>query len=406
MKKPAGPSTQATQSQQHNFLAKRVQRRAVLKRLGLIGAGTLLPASGLMFKAAASGTKLSQGDAAILRFLAAAEILESDLWEQYTELGGVQDNEFVDAADDDTVKTGFASTGGNPLYTAALQLLDMDMPQYIHDNTDDEISHQQFINAYLSSRGATTVNLEEFRTLPGSQATGANKSRLRLTNLMNLNVDTSFWSRYRIDSANPDLDPSFNFPQAVNIKNRTAIPRTDADTAGSSVTSDNAQSISDHLKAIAFTAGFHFAFIEQGGTSLYPSLAQRVTDPEVLRVLLSIGPTETMHFQTWQDKAGNATPLTDVDPVTGSSVTFQDLTTNQPESLQANLIMPEPCPFLSQQLPICSIIRPTNTKGAAMGAVRALTADGLFIGQKPAFLAALSELAAEADAAQRQNSGD
>ncbi len=406
MKKPANPSVEPTQSQPHNFLAKRVQRRAVLKSLGLIGAGTLLPVSGLMFKAAASGTKLSQGDAAILRFLAAAEILESDLWEQYQELGGVQDNEFANAADDDTARTGFAATGGNPLYTAALELLDADMAQYVHDNTDDEISHQQFINAYLNSRGANTVNLEEFRTLPGSQATGANKSRLRLTNLMNLNVDTGFWSRYRIDSANPDLDPSFNFPQAVSIKNRTAIPRTDADTAGSSVTSDNAQSISDHLKAIAFTAGFHFAFIEQGGTSLYPSLAQRVTDPEVLRVLLSIGPTETMHFQTWQDKAGNATPLTDVDPVTGSSVTFQDLTTNQPESLQANLIMPEPCPFLSPQLPICSIIRPTNTNGAAMGAVKALTADGLFMGQKPAFFAALTELAAEADAAQRQKSGD
>ena len=136
------------------------------------------------------------------------------------------------------------------------------------------------------------------------------------------------------------------------------------------------------MKAIAFTAGFHFAFIEQGGTSLYPSLAQRVTSPEVLRILLSIGPTETMHFQTWQDKAGNATPLTDVDPVTGAKVTFKDLTTGQPESLQANLIMPEPTPFLSRKFPICSIIRPTETKGAAMGALKALTDDGLFIGQK------------------------
>jgi hypothetical protein len=233
-----------------NFLAKRIHRRAMLKSLGLIGAGTMLPATGLVFKAAADGKSLPQGDAAILRFLAAAEILESDLWEQYTELGGTQDNEFANAADDDTSRTGFAATGGNPLYTAALQLLDMDMPQYIHGNTDDEISHQQFINAYLSSRGAKTVDLEEFRTLPGSQATGANKSRLRLTNLMNLNVDTSFWSRYRIDSANPDLDPSFNFPQAAAINNRTAIPRTDADTSGSSVTSNNAQSIAGSLQAV------------------------------------------------------------------------------------------------------------------------------------------------------------
>jgi len=214
---------------------------------------------------------------------------------------------------------------------------------------------------------------------------------------MQLTVGTSFWTRYRIDSENPDLDPTFKFPQAVSIVNRTAIPRTDDDTAGSSVTS-----ITDHLKAIAFTAGFHFAFIEQGGTSLYPSLAQRVTDPEVLRVLLSIGPTETMHFQTWHDKAGNATPLTDVDPVTGATVTFQDLTTGQPESLQANLIMPEPTPFLSKKFPICSIIRPTNTNGAAMGAVKALTADGLFIGQPPDFFEFLRELAEDADAARRE----
>ena len=127
-----------------------------------------------------------------------------------------------------------------------------------------------------------------------------------------------------------------------------------------------------------------------------------MTDPEVLRILLSIGPTETMHFQTWQDKAGNATPLTDTDPKTGSTVTFVDLTRNQPESLQANLIMPEPCPFLSRSFPICSIIRPTNTKGAAAGAVRSLSADGLFIGQKnQAFFDLVQDLAADADAAPR-----
>ena len=127
------------------------------------------------------------------------------------------------------------------------------------------------------------------------------------------------------------------------------------------------QATANLIKAIAFTAGFHFAFIEQGGTSLYPSLAQRVTDPEVLRIVLSIGPTETMHFQTWQDKAGNATA--EVSDQIQSTGTFVDLHYNQPETLQANLIMPEPCPFLSRNLPICSIIRPTNTKGAAKGAV-------------------------------------
>ena len=376
-----------------------VQRRSFLKGLGVAGAalsaGTLLATQS---QAEESGGSLARGDAAILRFLAAAEILETDLWEQYAELGGTQSTEFVNAADDDTVKTGFAVTGGNPLYTAALQVLDGDMPQYIQDNTDDEITHQQFINAYLASKGANTVNLEKFRTLTGSQATGANKSRKRLTNLMHLNVDTSFWTRYRIDNANPDLDPSFKFAQALMIKNRTAIPRTDADTVGSSTV---VPGIADHLLAIAFTAGFHFAFIEQGGTSLYPSLAQRVTSPEVLRILLSIGPTETMHFQTWQDKAGNAKPVTDTDPITGSTVTFRDLTTGQPESLQSNLIMPEPCPFLSRKFPICSIIRPTETQGAAMGALKALKADGLFHGQSDEFFENLRDLAEDADEARR-----
>ncbi|HEX9077148.1 MAG TPA: hypothetical protein VF932_15285, partial [Anaerolineae bacterium] len=179
------------------------------------------------------------------------------------------------------------------------------------------------------------------------------------------------------------------FPPAVPglLKGRfPAIPRSDADL-----------SPKDHIQAIANTAGFHFAFIEQGGTSLYPSLAQRVTHPEVLRILLSIGPTETMHFQTWQDKAGNAPPLTD--PTNG--LVFPDL--NAPpfdgEDFNTNLIMPEPTIFLNRKFPAVSIIRPTETKGAAMGALKALTDDGLFIGQSPAFFAVLRELAEAADAA-------
>lgn len=368
-----------------------IKRRSFLKGLGVAGAalsaGALL-ATELQAQDNDKSGSLTRGDAAILRFLAAAEIIETDLWLQYFELGGQQSNEFA------------KETGGSPLYTQALQILDTDMPQYITDNTDDEISHFEFINAYLVSKGVAPVSLEQFRTLPGSQATGANKSQLRLTNLMQLNVDTSFWSRYRIDNENPDLDPNFTFPQAVNIKNRTAIPRTDADLEGPATIEP--LNIPDHLKAIAFTAGFHFASIEQGGSSIYPSLAQRVSNPEVLRILLSIGPTETSHFQTWQDKAGNALALTDTDPVTQSTVTFQDLTTNQPGSLQANLIMPEPCPFLSRKFPACSIIRPTATKGAAMGAIKALIADRLFMGQSPQFTEFLRDLAEDADAARRE----
>lgn len=382
------------ENQNHNSVfAGSVRRRSFLKGLGM--AGVALSAGSLLSLEARAGIngnesgELIKGDAAILRFLAAAEILETDLWLQYWELGGTQDDEFAKA------------TGGNPLYTQALAILDEDMAEYIHDNTDDEISHQFFLNAYLASKGADTVDLEQFRILPGSQATGANKNRLRLTNLMNLNVDTSFWTRYRMENANPDLDPNFKFPQADFIHNRTAIPRTDADLQGPAKIPP--LDIPDHLKAIAFTAGFHFAFIEQGGTSLYPSLAQRVSNPEVLRILLSIGPTETMHFQTWQDKAGNALALTDVDPVTGSKVTFRDLTTNQPQALQSNLIMPEPTFFLDRKFPKCSIIRPTKSAGAAMGAVKALTADGLFLGQSPQFFQFLRDLAEDADAAQRQD---
>ena len=327
---------------------------------------------------------LSHGDAALLRFPAALEILEADFWIQYNELAGVQDPEVPGGT-------------GNPDYTAALAVLDTDMAQYVHDNTDDEITHHRFLNAYLVSKGAAPANLDPFRTLMGSTATGVNPNLIghRLTNLTQLTIDTSWWTRYRDDSHNPDLDPNHVFPQAVptlGVNRHTAIPRTNADTMDP-----------NFLQAIANTAGFHFPTIEQGGNSLYPSLAQRATDEEVLRILISIGPTETMHFQTWSDKAGNAPPLTAVDPVTGVSVTFPDL--NSPpfggELFQTNLIMPEPCPFLNRNLPIVSIIRPTKTEGAAMGALTFLTNMGLFIGQSSAFFAYMTQLARDADHARR-----
>jgi hypothetical protein len=363
-----------------------IKNGAVAGAAATVGAGILSSGLAALGETTNKRNAVTKGDIAILQFLAAAEIIESDLWEQYTELGGIQDAE------------EHGVNGGSPLYMAALQILDGDMPQYIHDNTDDEKSHFAFINAYLESIGVAPVNLDQFANLPSSKATGAADIG-RLTNLMNLNVDTSFWTRYRSDSHNPDLDPNFTFGQAEKIVNRTAIPRTDDDLTGpANIAPFN---VPDHLKAIAFTAGFHFAFIEQGGSSLYPSLAQRVTNVEVLRILLSIGPTETSHFQTWHDKAGNVLTLTDVDPVTGSKVHFRELAGNSSESLQGNLIMPEPCPFLSRKFAPCSIIRPTNTKGAAMGAVQALTNDGLFIGQSKDFFAAITKLAQAADAAER-----
>src|SRR5256886_6061668 len=348
-------------------------RRSFLLKGAAVGAASL-GAGGLLVDApealAKGGLKggLTKGDAAILRFLAAAELIEIDLWQQYNELAGIQDSEVPGGS-------------GSPGYAEAISVLDGDMDQYIHDNTDDEISHAAFINAYLKAHGAQTVNLDKFRTLPSSKATGAQQIG-RLTNLTQLTVDTSFWTRYRSDSQNPDLGDTL--PQAVPALGAgqfPAIPRSDDDL-----------SPPDPLQAIANTAGFHFAFIEQGGTSLYASLAQRVTHSEALRILLSIGGSEIMHFQTWHDKAGNAPPLTD--PANG--LVFPDLNADG-ELTQTNLIMPEPTVFLDRAFPICSIIRPTETDGAATGALNAFTADGLFIGQTPEFFAVLTQLAQAAD---------
>src|SRR5437879_4140650 len=319
----------------------RLPRRSFLRNIG-IGAALLAPGAALLTgsgKALAkneTGKKnkaLTRGDVAILQLLAAAELIETELWQQYNELGGVN-----------------APTSG---YTAALQILDGDQPQYIADNTDDEMSHAAFLNAYLKSKGEQEVDLTHFANLPPSQVSFVPQTR-RLTNLTQLSVDTSWWTRYR-STTNPDF--AATFPDAVpslNTGQHTAIPRNNNEL-------DDPNNPSDHIKAIAFTAGFHFGFIEQGGTSLYATLAEKVTSLEVLRILVSIGGSEIMHFQTWQDKAGNATPLTDFDPINNSTVTFTDLTTNQPETLQANLIMPEPCEFISPKLPPCPIIRQSGT---------------------------------------------
>jgi hypothetical protein len=359
-----------------------ISRRSFLGKSLAVGAGTI--GAGFFINTRTARASISTGDAALLRFPAALEILEADFWIQYNELGGINDGEV-------------GGGSGNPLYTKAISVLDSDMAQYIHDNTDDEITHHQFLNAYLVSQGAAPANLDPFRTLMGSTATGVNTALIgkRLTNLTQLTLDTSWWTRYRDDNHNPDLDPGFTFPQAVPslaIGEHTAIPRTDADTKHKAF-----------LQAIANTAGFHFPTIEQGGNSLYPSLAQRASSVEVLRILISIGPTETMHFQTWSDKAGNAPPVSAVDPMTGVSVTFPDL--NSPpfggEEFQTNLIMPEPCPFLSRTLPIVSIIRPTKTEGIANGALTFLTDMGLFKGQSGAFFAYMQGLANDADAAVR-----
>jgi hypothetical protein len=369
----------------NNMKAETSRRSFVKNGLSALGAATagsaLLTNDSPLLGEDDNKRRLTRGDAALLRFAAAAEILETDFWVQYNELCGIPDSEVPGGT-------------GNPAFTTALSVLDSDMAQYVHDNTDDEFTHRNFLNAYLAAKGAQQVDLEPFRTLTGSTASGSS-GKMRLTNLMKLTLDTSWWTRYRSSTHNPDLDPNFTFRQAVPtlaVGQHTAIPRTDDDAMDS-----------NFLQAIANTAGFHMATIEQGGNSLYPAMAQRASSVEVLRILISIGPTETMHFQTWSDKAGNAPQLTAKDPVTGVSVTFPDLNSSPfgGEHFQTNLIMPEPCPFLSRKLPPCSIIRPTETQGIAMNVVNFLTAMGLFIGQSPAFFATIRDLAADADQARR-----
>ena len=379
---PSETTDHTTEDSGHSPSRKVSPRRSFIKGLGVVGAALSV---GSLLKTDAEAEQhrrfIPIGDAAILRFLAAAEILETDLWQQYNELAGIQDSEVPGGS-------------GNGAYSEAVKALDEDMDQYIHDNTEDELTHELFINAYLVSKGAEPVNLDKFRTLPSSKATGAQQIG-RLTNLMQLTVDTTWYTRYRSRTQNPDFGDVL--PQAIPtlaVGQHTAIPRTD----------DDLQS-GDFLKAIGNTAGFHFATIEQGGSSLYPQLAQRVTSSEVLRILLSIGGTEIMHFQTWSDKAGNAPPVSNaIDPVTGVSVTFPDL--NSPplggEDFQTNLIMPEPTVFLNKKFPACSVIRPTKTRNAAKGALNALTADGLFIGQSREFFRFMHTLAAEADLAVRE----
>src|SRR5712671_4109929 len=374
-------------------------RRSFLKTGMVAGAATIgtamLPASPVALAGEENvHAPITRGDIAILTFLSALEQVEADLWIQYAELGGAT-NQGLSPIDLEQNGQKIA-TGLAPNYVTALEVLDGDMPQYIVDNTDDEISHHRFLNNYLASKGAKPIDLSSFAILPPSQVTGV-PQKGRLTNLKQLTVDTSWWTRYRSATANPDLGGTFEQAVPDLAKGQhPAIPLNDNDLV---LNPDG--TIPNHLQAIANTAGFHFCFIEQGGTSLYAGLAQRVTHPEVLRILLSIGPTEAMHFQTWHDKAGNAPALTD--PTNG--LVFPDL--NAPpfggEDFQTNLIMPEPTVFLNRTLPIVSIIRPTETNGAAMAAVNALTSDGLFIGQSPAFTSLLTELAQAADAARRES---
>jgi Ferritin-like domain len=366
---------------QMGSVKRRVNRRSFMKS-GLLAGGAATVGAGWLASGTSAGAQstdgsLDAGDIAILQFLAAAELIESDLWQQYAELGGIGNNLPIEVNKNQTLNG----------YQTALSNLDPDGPQYIASNTLDEISHATFLNGYLEFKGAQPVNLDEFRTLPSSKATGAQDIG-RLTNLMQLNVDTSWFIRYR-SSTNPDFGAVF--PQAVTITNRTAIPTKDADFNDANL-----------IQVIANTAAFHFGAIEQGGSSLYAAMSQKVKHPQVLEITLGIGGDEIAHFLEWVDFAGNGVQVP-VAPVASGGLKFPNFFTDPPNPLiQPSLIFPVPCEFIHPSLPKCSVIRPlTDAVGGAVAAIAGLTASGLFMGQSKKFLNTLQELAVAADAATR-----
>jgi hypothetical protein len=363
-----------------SIIQRPVNRRSFVKS-GMLAGGAATLGAGILGKStpavAQNGGRLTRGDAAILRFLAAAELIESDLWTQYAELGGIGNNQPIEIDPGQTLNA----------YQNALSQLDPDGPQYIASNTLDEVSHATFINKYLESKGEAPVDLGGFSNLQGTQVTGIPNTG-RLTNLMHLNVDTSWYVRYR-SKTNPDFGATF--PQAVTIQNRTTIPITDADF-------DNM----NHIQVIANTAAFHFGTIEQGGSSLYAAMSRKVTSEEVLEITLGIGGDEIAHFLEWVDFAGNGVQAP-VAPVSDSGLTFPNFFSPLNPLIQPSLIFPVPCEFLSPNLPNVSIIRPLRDKFAgARAAATFLTDMNLFQGQPAEFFTLLNKLADEADAARRE----
>lgn len=298
------------------------------------------------------GRSIPRGDIAVLKFLAAAELVEDDLWQQYCELAV-----------------------NNAGFHEALDRIDPSLVRYICDDRDDERSHAAFLNGFLAAIGEEPINLDPFRTLPSVNAPGA-EDRGRLTNLTNLTVDTSWYNRYR-SAENPDFGAQPG--QIVEIVNRPTIPTSNALGSGA-------------LQTIAHSASFHFAAIEQGGGSLYTNLLNRVRSPQAIRILASIGPTEIYHFASFHKSLEG---LFGWD--SGDGLRFPNLK-DDPDRSQA--IFPEPTRFFAPNLPLVSVIRPANTANAgAVAAATGLVQSGLFQGQSQAFFDAVVALATAADQA-------
>lgn len=338
-------SNASTQSRRSFFKKTAAGAAVAIPSLAVIN-GTEMACAGPM-------PSLNDGDVAVLQFLVVAELVEGDLWGQYCELAT-----------------------NNPGYRNALQKIDESLPDYIRGVFKNECSHATFINAFLIAAGKTPINLDAFRTLPSVPVEGA-KDIGRLTNLKNLTIDTSYYQRYR-QAGNPDFGDAF--PQVVNIVNQAAVP--------------TSESIGgDELRSIAQTATFHFAAIEQGGSSLYNSFITKVTGLDVLAILASIGPMEVYHFAVFQTALERIRKLGGHD-----GPNFPDIRENP----NRGDIMPEACTFLDKSLPLCSVVRPRNTNLAgAVAAATGLVDSGLFLGQSQAFFDAVVPLAKAADAALR-----
>lgn len=324
-----------------------------------LGVGLLAESGGARAAepAAADGTgsamsgRPGRRDIAVLKFLAAAELVETDLWLQYEELAR-----------------------GNRDYRAALSDIDDGLPDYAIDTQEDEESHARFINAYLVSIGERPVNLDPFRTIVPPAVTGLRPVG-RLTNLTALTVDTSYYTRYRSER-NPDLGGSF--PQIARITGQPAIPTRNGLGAR-------------QLSAVVQTAAFHFASIEQGGTSLYDQFTPIVSHPDVRRIVSSIYATEAIHFAVFRQSLEGVRGFDSGD----GRLVIPNLTNGRRQSRR---VMPRPCDFLRASLPPCSVIRPSSpAKAGARAAAGGLVASGLFKGQPPAFLAAVTALAQAAD---------
>jgi hypothetical protein len=336
-------------------------RRDMLRGGALAGAALGLAATGgVAFPAFAANAPdmgssggLDAGDRAILRFLAAAELIEHDLWQQYAELGE-----------------------NNAEYEDALADIDDHMVEYAVDVTEDELSHHEFINAFLASEGAEPVDLDEFRTIPSPPVTGLQQIG-RLTNLTKLSIDTSYYNRYR-GTGNPDFGDKF--PQIATIIDQPGIPTRNGMSARK-------------LSGIARVATFHFASIEVGGTSLYDSFLTKVSGKTVLRIVGSIYATEAIHYAIFEDTFGGISAFSNGQ----GTLEVPDLTEGGHESEH---VMPKRCTFLRTNLPTCSVIRPSSTELAgASAAFKALRASNLFLGQSPKFFETLRKLARDADAA-------